>query len=114
MNTEIRRILESVRDGSLSVDDAVLKIKQEPFTDLGYAMVDHHRKIRQGAAEVIYGAGKTAEQISGIAKVLKEKGNDSNLYSLLRFCLGNAGADVSRLGLQLQQVGGGALATYCK
>ena len=81
MNTEIRRILESVRDGSLSVDDAVLKIKQEPFTDLGYAMVDHHRKIRQGAAEVIYGAGKTAEQISGIAKVLKEKGNDAILIT---------------------------------
>ena len=81
MNTEIRRILESVRDGSLSVDDAVLKIKQEPFTDLGYAMVDHHRKVRQGAAEVIYGAGKTAEQISGIAKVLKEKGNDAILIT---------------------------------
>ena len=81
MNTEIRRILESVRDGSLSVDDAVLKIKQEPFTDLGYAMVDHHRKVRQGAAEVIYGAGKTAEQISGIAKALKEKGNDAILIT---------------------------------
>ncbi|MBR2531413.1 MAG: nickel pincer cofactor biosynthesis protein LarB [Lachnospiraceae bacterium] len=83
MNTEIRRILESVRDGELSVDEAALKIKQEPFTNLGYAMVDHHRKIRQGAAEVIYGAGKTAEQISGIVRVMKEKGTDAVLITRL-------------------------------
>ncbi len=81
MNTEIGRVLEAVHEGSLSVDDALLKIKQEPFTDLGYAMVDHHRKIRQGAAEVIYGAGKTAEQIAGIVRVLKDKGNDAILIT---------------------------------
>ncbi len=81
MNTEIKRVLEGVRDGKITVDDALLKIKQEPFTDLGYAMIDHHRRIRQGAAEVIYGAGKTAEQISGIVKVLKEKGNDAVLIT---------------------------------
>ena len=81
MNTEIKRVLEGVRDGEITVDDALLKIKQEPFTDLGYAMIDHHRKIRQGAAEVIYGAGKTAEQISGIVKVLKEKGNEAILIT---------------------------------
>lgn len=81
MNTEIKRVLEGVRDGEITVDDALLKIKQEPFTDLGYAMIDHHRRIRQGAAEVIYGAGKTAEQISGIVKVLKEKGNDAVLIT---------------------------------
>jgi NCAIR mutase (PurE)-related protein len=81
MNTEIKRVLEGVRDGEITVDDALLKIKQEPFTDLGYAMIDHHRRIRQGAAEVVYGAGKTAEQISGIVKVLKEKGNDAVLIT---------------------------------
>ncbi len=81
MNTEIKRVLEGVRDGEITVDDALLKIKQEPFTDLGYAMIDHHRRIRQGAAEVIYGAGKTAEQISGIVKVLKEKGSDAVLIT---------------------------------
>ena len=74
MNTEIKHILEAVKDGSLSVDDAVLKIKEEPFVDLGYAKVDMHRKIRQGAAEVIYGAGKTAEHISGILSAMKERG----------------------------------------
>ena len=42
-----------------------LKLKEAPFEDLGYAKVDFHRSVRQGAAEVIYGAGKTTEQIAG-------------------------------------------------
>ena len=71
MNSEIRRTLEAVRDGSLSVDDALLKIKKEPFEDIGYAKIDLHRGIRQGAAEVIYGAGKTAEQMIGIIDLMK-------------------------------------------
>ncbi len=83
MNTEIRRILEDVQSGQLSVDEAMVRIKQEPFTDLGYAMVDHHRKIRQGAAEVIYGAGKTPEQIRGIIGALREKGDDAILITRL-------------------------------
>ena len=66
MNTEIRRILEEVRAGSLGVEEALLRIKQEPYTELGFAKIDNHRKIRQGAAEVVYGAGKTPAQISGI------------------------------------------------
>ena len=64
MNSEVRRILEAVRSGGLDVDDALLKLKEKPFEDIGYAKVDLHRKVRQGAAEVIYGAGKTAEQIT--------------------------------------------------
>ncbi|MDO4960370.1 MAG: nickel pincer cofactor biosynthesis protein LarB [Eubacteriales bacterium] len=83
MNTEIRRILEEVRDGTVSIDDALLKIKQEPFTDLGYAKIDNHRKIRQGAAEVIYGAGKTPEQISGIVRSVLERSNDPILITRL-------------------------------
>lgn len=81
MNHEIKRILESVRSGELSVDDALLKIKAEPFEDIGFAKVDLHRKIRQGAAEVIYGAGKTPEQISGILDVLKKNGQDTILVT---------------------------------
>jgi len=72
VNSEIKRILESVRSGDMSVDDALLKIKAEPFEDIGYAKVDLHRKIRQGSAEVIYGAGKTPEQIIGILDVMKK------------------------------------------
>ena len=53
MNSEIRKILEGVQNGRLSVDDALLKIKMEPFEDIGYAKIDLHRKSRQGAAEVV-------------------------------------------------------------
>ena len=76
MNSEIRLILEAVKRGELSVDDAALKIKVKPFEDIGYAKVDLHRKVRQGAAEVIYGAGKNAEQISGIASAMRGSGQD--------------------------------------
>ena len=68
--SETRRILELVRGGELSVADAVLKLKMQPFEDIGFAKLDHHRALRQGVAEVIYGAGKTPEQISQIAAAM--------------------------------------------
>ena len=55
------------------MEEALLAIKKQPFTDIGYAKVDLHRKIRQGAAEVIYGAGKTPEQMVGILKTMRGK-----------------------------------------
>ena len=55
---EIRALLEQVAQGQRSVDEAVLALKMEPFKELGFAKVDNHRGLRQGAAEVIYGAGK--------------------------------------------------------
>ena len=58
-----------------------MKIKVEPFEDIGYAKVDLHRKIRQGAAEVIYGAGKTPEQISGIIDVMERSGQKTILIT---------------------------------
>ena len=74
MKEETRLLLEGVRDGSVSVEEALERLKTQPFADLGYAKVDHHRALRQGAPEVIYGAGKTPEQIVGIAKALLETG----------------------------------------
>ena len=74
MNSEIRKLLESVRSGETSVDDAMLELKKAPFEDIGYAKVDLHRKVRQGAAEVIYGAGKTPEQIGGIIDAMLANG----------------------------------------
>ena len=65
-----RETLEAVAAGNLSVDEALLDLKKAPFEDLGYAKVDLHRGVRQGAAEVIYGAGKTAGQITGIASAM--------------------------------------------
>ena len=74
MNSDIRQLLEAVKAGETSVDEAMLELKKAPFEDIGYAKVDLHRKIRQGAAEVIYGAGKTPEQIAGIVDIMKKNG----------------------------------------
>ena len=81
MNSDIRQLLEAVRSGETSVDDALLEIKKAPFEDIGYAKVDLHRKIRQGAAEVIYGAGKTPEQIAGIIDAMQKNGQDRVLVT---------------------------------
>ena len=62
MDSEVREVLLGVQNGSMSVDQALLHLKQKPFEDIGYAKVDLHRRLRQGAGEVIYGAGKTAQQ----------------------------------------------------
>ena len=81
MNSDIRKLLEGVQSGAVSVDDALLKIKMAPFEDIGYAKVDLHRKYRQGAAEVIYGAGKTPEQIAGIVDAMRRNGQSRILIT---------------------------------
>jgi len=72
---KIRALLESVRGGGVGIDDALAQLRDLPFTDLGYAMVDHHRALRQGAPEVVFGEGKTTEQIVGIAKAILDHGS---------------------------------------
>ena len=71
---EILALLRAVAAGETAPEDALLELKTEPFADLGYAKVDFHRGVRQGAAEVIYGASKTAEQILGIVRAMGERG----------------------------------------
>ena len=83
MNSEMRKLLEGVRSGEVSVDHALLKIKTQPFEDIGYAKIDLHRKTRQGATEVIYGAGKTAEQIIGIVESMQKNGQNTILITRL-------------------------------
>lgn len=78
MKNETRATLEALQAGKISVDEALLAIKKEPFEDIGYAKIDLHRGIRQGVPEVIYGAGKTAEQISGIISLMK-RNNQKNI-----------------------------------
>ena len=73
---EIRKLLQNVANGDILVDDALLHIKNEPFEDLGYAKPDFHRKSRQGVSEVIYGAGKTPDQIEEIARGLLAAGQN--------------------------------------
>ena len=77
---EIRSLLEQVAQGKRSVDEAVLALKMEPFRELGFAKVDNHRGLRQGAAEVIYGAGKTPQQIRDIAASMRETGGKSHSH----------------------------------
>ena len=79
--SELTEILNDVKTGKLSVDGAVDKIKLEPFQDIGYAKVDTQRELRQGVAEVIYGMGKTAEQISGIVNEMNRQGQDRILIT---------------------------------
>ncbi|MDR2554114.1 MAG: nickel pincer cofactor biosynthesis protein LarB [Fibromonadaceae bacterium] len=80
---ETLSILEKVKSGSISPEDALLKLCTEPFENLGYAKVDHHRELRKGVPEVIYGAGKTAEQIIGIATAMLDKGQQLILITRL-------------------------------
>lgn len=83
MNSEIKQLLEEVRNGKVSVEEALLQIKKQPFEDLGFAKVDLHRKLRQGTAEVIYGAGKTVEQVCGIINSMKVSGQKNILITRL-------------------------------
>ena len=82
--SELKQVLASVKDGTLSVEDALLKIKTQPFEDIGFAKVDLHRKFRQGAAEVIYGAGKTPAQMLGILRTMQAHGQKTVLITRLR------------------------------
>ena len=94
MENETRKLLRDLQAGKISVDEVLLKLKKQPFEELGYAKVDLHRSVRQGMPEVIYGAGKTAEQISGIARSMLDNGIetvfitriDSEKVEALRAC----------------------------
>jgi NCAIR mutase (PurE)-related protein len=74
--TRLKELLARVQAGSTPIDDAFKELRQLPFADLGFAMVDHHRAIRQGVPEVILGEGKTSEQIVGIARELARMGQN--------------------------------------
>jgi hypothetical protein len=77
MNPEyIKKILNSVKEGKIEVDAAMEKLKNLPYSDLGYAKVDHHRTLRRGYPEVIFCAGKTPQQIQGIVKSMLPHGNN--------------------------------------
>ena len=80
---ELYDLLHNVKTGELSVEDAVTKIRLMPFEDIGYAKIDHHRAVRQGVGEVIYGAGKTPEQIKGIARSMQNRGQKTILITRL-------------------------------
>jgi NCAIR mutase (PurE)-related proteins len=78
---DILRILEDVENRKLSSKEAFMKLKLEPFEDLGFAKIDNHRAIRQGIAEVIYGAGKTPQQIIDISAAMQRNGQKTILIT---------------------------------
>jgi pyridinium-3,5-biscarboxylic acid mononucleotide synthase len=72
----LRKLFEQVRKGAISPDDAVARLRHLPFEDLGFAKVDHHRSLRTGMPEVIFGEGKTPSQTAQIfARLAKHGGN---------------------------------------
>lgn len=81
---EVKAILEAVRDGKMTAEEAELHLKMQPFEDLGFAKIDHHRQIRQGMQEVIYGASKTPEQILQICRNLDEAGAKNILITRMK------------------------------
>jgi NCAIR mutase (PurE)-related protein len=70
----LRQLLEGVAEGRIKTQEAMESLKSLPFEDLGFAKVDHHRVLRQGFPEVIFGQGKTPEQIVRIAQALQQQG----------------------------------------
>ena len=80
---DILQLLRQVAAGSATPEQALAQLKRAPFEDLGYARVDHQRARRQGAAEVIFGQGKTAEQIEGIVRCMMDRGASNILITRL-------------------------------
>src|SRR4030088_1381099 len=62
----LRKLLQEVRSGTVSPDDAVARLRHMPFEDLGFAKIDHHRRLRSGMPEVIFSQGKTPKQVAQI------------------------------------------------
>ena len=73
---KLQELLKRVKLGKTSIDEAIGQLKSLPFEDLGYARIDHHRSLRKGFPEVIWGEGKSPDQILSIMKEMKNKGHN--------------------------------------
>lgn len=101
-NEHIFQILTAIENGTLSAQEGYSRLRLTPFEDLGYAKVDHHREIRQGAPEVIYGASKTKEQIEGIIKSLLSHCPENILIT--RLCAESAAYLAERFSLFYDEI----------
>ena len=81
MRDELRALLEAVRTGEVAPEDALDRLAGLPFRDLGFARVDLHRELRQGAPEAVLGEGKTPEQVVGIVRAMLDGGAGSVLVT---------------------------------
>jgi pyridinium-3,5-biscarboxylic acid mononucleotide synthase len=78
--SDIRKLLQAVRDGKLDISEATAKLKDLPFEDIDFAKVDHHRSLRQGYAEVVFGKGKTPAQVAEIVRAMaRHKDSHQNI-----------------------------------
>jgi pyridinium-3,5-biscarboxylic acid mononucleotide synthase len=91
--SDIRELVEAVQNGRVSCDEAVERLKNLPFEDLGFAKIDHHRALRQGYPEVVFARGKSPKQVAEIARgMLRAKSShnilvtraDAKTYALVR------------------------------
>lgn len=73
---QVAELLQNIADGTVSPEAGMEQLRFMPYEDLGFARVDHHRSLRQGVPEVIYGAGKTVDQIRAIAERMLQHGSD--------------------------------------
>ena len=73
---EVEKLLKDVKTGQTSIDEALSVLKDFPYTDLGFARIDHHREMRTGYPEIIYCAGKTIEQVREIFRVMSKRENN--------------------------------------
>ena len=74
--TALKDLLNNVKSGKIDIDEALEKLKKLPFEDIGFATIDHHRSLRRGFPEVIYGPGKKAEEIVTISEKMTGKGEN--------------------------------------
>lgn len=81
---ELQQLLHALADRSITPEEAERKLRTAPFTDLGYAKIDHQRGIRQGVSEIIYGEGKNSEQIAGIVSAMQKAGQERILITRLK------------------------------
>ncbi|HET8890618.1 MAG TPA: 1-(5-phosphoribosyl)-5-amino-4-imidazole-carboxylate carboxylase, partial [Candidatus Angelobacter sp.] len=72
----LRKLLQDVREGAITPDDAVARLRHMPFEDLGFAKIDHHRRVRSGMPEVIFSQGKTPAQVAKIFKQMVVQGGN--------------------------------------
>ena len=72
----LEKMLSDVKEGKLSVEKAMEDLKHFPYSDLGYAKIDHHREIRTGYPEVVYCEGKSPEQVAGIFEHINSRGSN--------------------------------------
>jgi NCAIR mutase (PurE)-related proteins len=94
---EVEKLLKDVKKGETSIEEALDVLKNFPYTDLGFARIDHHREMRTGYPEIIYCAGKSVEQVREIFRVMSEKENNvigtranNDMYEAIRSISGEA------------------------